>query len=389
VYPVANGKFKNEPGPADQKYYGYAKQGTKSINGDLIKIWVWAQRESDELADKAIGIVPEDYFKYHLNDPSSGKTGVHSNKVKNAVLVRDGFFTTVAHEIGHTPPYSLKKEEYVQKSSGNVTYTGPPTNGFCVGDRREISNGTCFMGPGVYISVYNSDGSPIWVCDDNYIRFFEESISETTETAAPSVLLFNGIICKEGTIEIGTLYMVENGVVDDIMPGEYSIEILDSVGHILESVPFDVSFELEIEPSGIIETDSAGFAFVLPYPENTLTIKIQHNGQRLIEINPHTKLLHDAIDSVPDYGYINNPKQLRNALHNKIEQIEARIKDIEIQEAVNKLRLDLRDKLEKWLVNGYQPQNPLQLSKDEIIQLVDNILNRFNVIWPGSINTMK
>jgi len=33
-------------------------------------------------------------------------------------------------------------------------------------------------------------------------------------------------------------------------------------------------------------------------------------------------LLHDAADSIPDYGFINSPEQLRKALHNKIDAVE-------------------------------------------------------------------
>jgi len=44
--------------------------------------------------------------------------------------------------------------------------------------------------------------------------------------------------------------------------------------------------------------------------------------------------------------------------------------------AKNKLEEDIKDKLEKWLV-VYEKENVLQFSKDEIIDLVDKLIERF------------
>ena len=49
-------------------------------------------------------------------------------------------------------------------------------------------------------------------------------------------------------------------------------------------------------------------------------------------------------------------------------------------EAKDKLENDVRDKLDKWLVDDYQVTDPLQLSKEEIIELVNEIINRFNLM---------
>ena len=48
--------------------------------------------------------------------------------------------------------------------------------------------------------------------------------------------------------------------------------------------------------------------------------------------------------------------------------------------AVNKLKFDIKDKFEKWLVDGYEVENSLQLSKEEVIELVDEIIERFNLM---------
>ncbi|MEM1575005.1 MAG: hypothetical protein QW755_06425 [Nitrososphaerota archaeon] len=61
------------------------------------------------------------------------------------------------------------------------------------------------------------------------------------------------------------------------------------------------------------------------------------------------------------------------------KEIEEKIMKNLIIDARNKLKFDLRDKLQKWLINNYEITNPLQLSKNEILDLVDEIINRLNI----------
>lgn len=98
-----------------------------------------------------------------------------------------------------------------------------------------------------------------------------------------------------------------------------------------------------------IELDVTGFAFAIPYPEETSTIQITHEGEVLTEIMPTTKLLRDAIDLIPSYGFKDNSEQLRSALHNKVNAVEKMLEGKNKIGAKNKLENDVKDKLEKWL----------------------------------------
>jgi len=51
--------------------------------------------------------------------------------------------------------------------------------------------------------------------------------------------------------------------------------------------------------------------------------------------------------------------------------------------AINKLKFDIKDKFKKWLVDGYQKENPEQLSKNEVIELVDEIIERLSLMIKG------
>ncbi|MHC4258968.1 MAG: Ig-like domain-containing protein [Planctomycetota bacterium] len=373
VYPIAGGKYISEEIRA--KHEGSPIR-TLGIITDLAGIWLQAQLLTLTSADRAVGIVPDDYFDYH-EKPAGGAA---FPGIPAALVVVDNW-TVAAHEIGHTYGLYLDQlaggpgEEYEINPSGNRT------EGFWVSKGKEILNGWCFMGSRYSKgSFVYDDGNPVWIEDKDYVDLFK--IFRIDKTDPPNVLLMNGIIFKDGTVRMGKLYMLENGISDNITPGDYSVLILDAGGQILSDISFFTAFYAHFDFTGIVETDYAGFAFVISYPENASRIQIQHNGQTLTEFNPNCKLLHDAVDSIPEYGFVGNAEQRLKALHKKIDEIEAKIGNNEIQDAMNKLKFDVRDKLEKWLVDGYQPQNPLQLSKGEVIELVDNIVGRLRVLQP-------
>lgn len=64
------------------------------------------------------------------------------------------------------------------------------------------------------------------------------------------------------------------------------------------------------------------------------------------ELNPNTKLLHDAVDSIPEYGFKNNPEQRKKVLHNKIKAVEKMLEVNNTKGAVKKLEKDIRGKFE-------------------------------------------
>lgn len=368
TYPVAEIEFTNEK--SDWKYYGNPVPYLGLIN-DAISIWTRGELVTRTQANVSIGIVPEDYFGYHLLEETKGIS--LSLPGINGVLAEEGYWTTTAHEIGHRFGLRLDEEEYVTNPPGNRA------DGFWVSERREISNGVCFMGKaGANHSFSHSikyDNRPIWVDNEDYKHLFKEFRLDKTD---PDVLLVSGIISKDGTIQLGKLYMVENGMIDYIIPGDYAIQILDTNGQVVTSVPFYTSFKMYINPFGIVDTDFAGFTLTIPYPEAASKIQIQYNGKTLIEINPNSKLLYDAVDSIPNHGFINNPEQRRNALHNKINAVEKMIEEGNYKGAINKLEFDIKDKLEKWLVDGYQKENLEQLLKVEVIELIQAIIDRLS-----------
>jgi hypothetical protein len=213
-----------------------------------------------------------------------------------------------------------------------------------------------------------------WVSNKDYSDLFNQTKKGGTKD--PNILLINGFISKNDTIELGDWYYLENREIANNSQGNYSVELLDKNGQIIEKAQFDINFFMLVDPLGEVDIDPTPFIFPVAYPENTLKVKIKHNDKIVAEINPNAKLLHDAINLTPDKGFIDNPEQRKNDLHNKIKEIEDQINEGNITDAKNKLEFDVKDKLEKWLVDNYQKETPFQFSKSELLNIVDNIILR-------------
>ena len=141
---------------------------------------------------------------------------------------------------------------------------------------------------------------------------------------------------------------MENVSADYPFPDNASLLVLDWGGRVIDSVNFSVWFIVFVESLGAVEMDPAPFAFLAPFPPDAAKIFIRY-GDTTVEFNPLTKLLHDAVDSIPDYGFINNPEQRRKALHNKIDAVENMLTAGNFKGALEKLKHDIKPTIEKWL----------------------------------------
>jgi len=130
---------------------------------------------------------------------------------------------------------------------------------------------------------------------------------------------------------------------------------------------------------GLVETNVTGFVIPIPFSNSISEVEIQHNNIVFTEINPFSGLLHNAIGLMPDHGFIKKLEQRRNTLHNKISEIEVKIEEDDLIGTISKLDHDIKDKLEKWLVNDYQINDPLQFLKGEILDLINEIIDRLEL----------
>jgi len=222
-----------------------------------------------------VAIVPytsskDNYFAYH-GAVSKGKSaiGVSFGPAVKGVAVADGYYSTVAHEIGHTfGLYYGEPEQYV------LYNPGAPANGFWV-EQNEWRSGYDFMG----ISTYQSTTST-WVSTDTT---FEPLFANLNMTDDPPLILVNGIIWNDGTVDFpDEWYTLPSGIPDTVPPGDYAIRFTLIGGETVD-ISFAAQFFVNVDPGveigedligdftgfGTIPLDFAGFAFATEYPLDT------------------------------------------------------------------------------------------------------------------------
>lgn len=326
---------------------------------------VWARGQALNNASAAVGIVPGDYFAYHGNPLSYGWM---YQGITAGVIAGIDTYSVAAHEVGHSFGLRIKPnpEEY------DLFISVPMANkasGIWVNDENREVDGYCFMGNAADY-VYEH-----WIDDECYRNLFLNMLENPSD---PEILLIGGCIHLDGHVELYTFSRLKNAIADGNRGEGYSVVMLGRYGNIISVFPFYTDFVAYKEPIGQVSTNIAGFGLAVALPEGVVKLQIQQNGIPLIEVDPNIELLQHAIDAVPDHGIVPNHMENRKALHAKVAEIEVKIKAGLYRDAINKLKHDLKDKLMKWLVDGYQVENALQMTKEEVIKLVDETIARLS-----------
>jgi hypothetical protein len=126
-----------------------------------------------------------------------------------------------------------------------------------------------------------------WV---NTASTFEYLFRNTTiDKNDPEILLVNGIIYQNGTVEFPlTWYHLQEGTPDTLPPGNFALRFVASdATTILGTTSFDAPFFMMIDPGmgvgedlpdvsgfGKVDTDFAGFSFATAYPPGTAAVQL-------------------------------------------------------------------------------------------------------------------
>ena len=281
TYPI-----KNTLANTDFNGISGAEKGTKrdpyaGMVADAMAVGLQAQLQMGGSA-RGIAIGPNsgsmDYFTYH---GFPGAAGISFGPGCNGVIVLDGYYSAVAHEVGHT--YGLyygEPEEYLVYPPNGQTASG------VLPSSSEWRTGYDFMG----LTTYKST-SLNWVTADNTFEYLFNQLK--TIPNDPEIVLVNGIIHRDGSVEFPLdWYHLQQGTPDVLGDGEYSLVFKDVAGTELSIPSFDASFSVQIDPAvgeggvlpnlddfGTISTDFAAFSFAVVYPEDTAYIEIVDEAQ--------------------------------------------------------------------------------------------------------------
>jgi hypothetical protein len=344
TFPVANYVGTLLP----QSYRGGAILG---LLDDILSVATWG-RLFDPSSDRTIGIVPRDYFVFHLQPQTKGI----SLWPFPGGLVTEGALTASAHELGHT--FGISEEEY-------DTYPpyGGLANGFWVSRKARVDNSICFMG--------TNDIGPIarWIDNRHYEHLFRNRLVVPDD---PQVMLVAGVIHRDGRVDLRPTYFLPNGLATESQAGDYGVRVIDGRGQTLTEIAMPVEFIMHVDPGGIQEVDAVPFLVTIPYPDTAAKIEIVGpQGVVLAKISASTQVLIDAIKAVPDFGFRDLPSQRRRALLDKAIGIDRAVAAGGTRGAVQNLVYDFRQNVWAWLSDGYSKTEPVQLQKEEVLALID------------------
>jgi hypothetical protein len=220
---------------------------------------------------RIVGLVPDNASGGRSNwaaTYSNGWNGVMIPNNREVVWVVAGRWATTAHEIGHTfglwIDFPEDSEEYNRREPG---YQAP---GYWVNKLDDRDRATCFMGRNPYKDY---DAEERWVCKPDYQWLVRNFTRED-----PEVLLVNGLISKNGDVQLFNWYHLSLGVPDIPLntSGDFNLLFLDNKGSTIGQAGFNIAFvDKADEPE---EVNVTNFAFKVQYVRGTVKIKIVYKG---------------------------------------------------------------------------------------------------------------
>ena len=265
-----------EGNPTEPNWYGMYK--------DCLKAAGLAKQQFPQTSNViGVGVAPftgkrDNYFFYH-GAVSGGKhaVGVSFGPSTKGVVALEGYYTAVAHEIGHTfDLYYGEPEQY------ELFNPGKPANGFNV-TGLEWRSSYDFMGLAPLQST-----TTVWVTAD---FTFQNIFSSLKSANDPEIIFVSGIITEDENGEYLEMpldwFSMPYGTPDTIPEGQYALRFNLADGTTVET-SFEASTTMHICPGieagediqedypglGEIPLDFAGFAFATTYPEDTISIDV-------------------------------------------------------------------------------------------------------------------
>ena len=369
VYPLSDQGLTNQPAPFNGFFppiEPFSRMPRVGLGYDANTLWLLSKTTG---ADRVVGIVPPFYFQFHF---FKTLRGVASKLHGSVAFVTDGDPTTTAHELGHTfgliDTYGPAQNGVAIEEAYNPIWAQHQSRTFSLNCAVDPNCTIDFMGTERQVP-YPTQPFPVWTTPVWFGYLFHQF---RTSPVDPPVLLVTGSIEQNGTAAFDRIHRTMEGVVTPSDGNDASIRLLDAQHQILTEVFFALDFVMGNPP---LEVEGIPFGFSLPDLPSATSVEIVRDGVTLVRQDIASALLKSAVQGLPDNAFASNPSQLRNALLNKVEAFERQMITAATQGARMRLQNDIRNSLENWLVT-YEPQTPLQLSKQAILTLVDTLAAR-------------
>ncbi len=324
TFPVAQDKYSSSV--SGRVSFSYNAELIREARWADLMLWVQYNLELKRKLggyDRVVGVVPSYYptqrwfTKWFPSPPPLLEPNL-ANKIGlfvmgGVVYVEEGWWTSVAHELGHSyglwrsreesqdyPPYGKAANGYwvPWHDSNKDPLTGKIVSGL-IG-----ANAICFMGEAAeyqnYISTHYMPEHPTWIDNEDY----EELLRQFGQFPDPEVLFISGSAFRNGTVILNPWYRILNRTADIELgvSGNYTLLFLNKLGEVIGQTGFNMSFTWMGTSLNV-----TGFNFAVPYVASTTEIQIIHNGtivasRRVSTNSPDVKLTYPAGGQVFEEG---------------------------------------------------------------------------------------
>lgn len=388
-----------------------------------LQLWAWAQSDGYH----GVGVVTKEFFKAYGRTSDDGEVVGLTPKESTlgSMLVTARYYSTNAHELGHQYGLHTGKEEY-DYDGGEMEYDDPELidgkdygKGYWVDKSKLMRNAPAFMGSGM------KDREDWWLSNEkNYYGDFQDYNHlldamrndgdwerEVSTENEDDILYMMGSVDKDGAIIDLESHFFEEGRLENIKDGPYTIVGSDSTDNVIIKQTFNVSFEFLASGTGStkspIETDIGSFALPIRFPLSVRTIKIVKENKVLKRYNATTSTLHQAIDGIPSDKFRGKDTEdskdersgrdegkdkddgngkldgelaenRRKALHNKVDALHRQLDAGNERGAIRKLEHDIRPAIERWVEPDYSTEKPDKYTRKKVLVIVERHIQRLS-----------
>jgi len=250
------------------------------------------------------------WWKKHFNPESQtfGSPGVAWMN-SGVCLVEVGYWTTVAHEIGHAY-FGADDAEPGNRFGYGFRVEGHPPEGRI--DRWRIptimwptDDDLPGQGRSVYTISAHRNLDVRWIDKTDYVAFLGKLTAGNTDNIVRPGLFITGTVPRTGPMTLGPWFRGETVLdIDETTPGRGWVEYVGSDGSINHTVRIDVHFRLladsDVEP---IHLENAGVGFWVPWYPDTTRVQIRNPWGEIVatrEVTPNppvVQLLYPPINA--------------------------------------------------------------------------------------------
>lgn len=322
--------------------------------------------------DRAVGMVSSDYFRAHGAPGRVAGTAIAETVFVDADVPAGSFpgrnDPTVPHELVHT--YLLPDDRHVAPT--RTTGYWPGCRAFGIPSCLVPSTAQNLM---VDVASLQLNPPEIWIEDAVYGGM----LSALSRGVDPLALDVSVLWKPDGTILIHSMIeFPEAKLSDEPFPGNHVIEVLDGSGSVLGALAMSLNFNRTWSGSDkLMFPRGLPIGAMLPYPTEAVAVRFREGDRILLVVDPLAMTLRETILRIPDRGYDRNPDERRKALLAKVDAFEQIVAKKKYRPALETLQNDIRDKVEKWVIDYDGP--PQDLSKSKVLAQIDRTADRLRI----------